>query len=248
MRRIFSCLILLLTLFSCGSNSNGGRKVGVDASWYPLNLDGRTNNVTAFSTELLGQIGKIEKIPFVRVTVNWDTLLEGLKKNEYEAILTSMPPYIFNEKLFDFSDIYLPLGPVLVVPVQSKIDSLDDLDGKEVAVIAGSTSTVILEGAKGVLIRSYDSIPAALNDLAAGNIDGAMIDILSAVAYCNDLFQGQLRIATPPLNDEGLRLVTKHGIASDLIRGFNRGLQRLKKNGDYDAMLKKWGLVEALSK
>ncbi len=242
MARVLSFLMLFLTFFSCGSNTNEGRKVGVDASWYPLNFDNRTNNVTAFSTELLGQIGKIEKIPFVKVTVNWDTLMEGLKKDEYEAILTSMPPYIFNEKLFDFSDIYLPLGPVLVVPLKSKIDSLNDLDGKEIAAIAGSSSAEILEGSKGVLIRFYESIPSALNALASGNVDGAMIDILSAVAYCNDLYQGILKIVTPPLNDEGLRLVTKHSAAPDLIRGFNRGLQRLKKNGDYNAMLKKWDL------
>lgn len=247
MGRIFSCLILMLTLFSCGGNSNSGRKIGVDDSWYPLDFDMRTNNVTAFSTELLTQIGKVEKIPFVKVSVNWDTLMEGLKKEEYEAILTSMPPYIFNEKLFDFSDIYLPLGPVLVVPIGSMIHSLDNLSGKEIGVISGSSSQLILEGSSGVLIRSYDSIPKALNDIADGTLNGAMIDILSAVAYCNDLYQGKLKIVTPPLNDEGLRLVTKHDTASDLIRGFNKGLKKLKKNGDYEALLKKWGLMETTS-
>ena len=244
MGRILSFFILLLSLFSCGSSSNGGRKVGVDANWYPLNFDNRTNNVTAFSTELLGQIGKVEKIPFVKVSVNWDNLMDGLKSDEYEAILTSMPPYIFNEKLFDFSNIYLPLGPVLVVPTGSMITGLNDLNGKEIAVISGSTSTLILEGSTGVLIRAYDSIPKALNDVVEGIVDGAMIDILSAVAYCNDLYQGKLKVATQPLNDEGLRLVTKHGAAPDLISGFNEGLAKLKRNGTYDALLKKWNLAE----
>lgn len=247
MGRVFSCLIILLTFFSCGSNSSGGRKVGMDTNWYPLDFDNRTNNVTAFSTELLGQIGKVEKIPFVRVSVNWDTLMEGLKKGEYEAILTSMPPYIFNEKLFDFSDVYLPLGPVLVVSMGSKIDSLDNLEGKEIAIISGSSSKLILEGSPGVLIRSYDSASQALNDVAEGSMNGAMIDVLSAVAFCNDLYQGKLKIVTPPLSDEGLRLVTKHNAATDLIKGFNRGLEILKKKGTYDALLKKWGLMETLS-
>jgi polar amino acid transport system substrate-binding protein len=244
MGRVLSLfLALFLTFLSCGrSSSSGGRKVGVDASWYPLNLDQQERNVTAFSTELLGQIGTLEKIPFVKVTVNWDTLMEGLQKNQYEAILTSMPPYIFNEKLFDFSAVYLPLGPVLIVPLNSTIHSLDTLDGKEIAVIAGSTNTVILEKSAGVLIRDYDSIPKALNDVAAGTIDGAMIDILPAAAYCRDLYQGVLKIATPPLTDEGLRLVTKRGTAPDLIKGFNKGLNKLKKNGSYDKLLDRWSL------
>jgi polar amino acid transport system substrate-binding protein len=244
MGRVFSCFIfMLLTLFSCGG-SNSGRKVGVDASWYPLEFGKRDNNVTAFSTELLTEIGKLGKIPFVKVTVNWNDLMDGLQKNEYEAILTSMPPYIFNEKLFDFSDIYLPLGPVLVVPIASKIDSINALEGKEIAVILGSSSVLILEKSQGVLIRYYDSIPKALNDIVSGTIDGAVVDVLSAVSYCRDLYQSQLKIATAPLNDEGLRLVTKSNTASDLIAGFNKGLQKMKKEGSYDKLLDKWGLRE----
>ena len=158
-----------------------------------------------------------------------------------------MPPYIFNEKLFDFSTIYLPLGPVLVVPIGSMIDGLNHLNGKEIAVISGSTSPLILEGSTGVLIREYDSIPKALNDVVNGTVDGAMIDILSAVAYCNDLYQGKLKVATQPINDEGLRLVTKHGAAPDLISGFDEGLAKLKRNGSYDALLKKWNLAEVPS-
>ncbi len=249
MRRVYSFFVLiLLTLCSCGSSSNGGRKVGVDASWYPLEFGKRDNNVTAFSMELLTEIGKMEKIPFVKVTVNWNELMEGLQKDKYEAILTSMPPYIFNEKQFDFSEIYLPLGPVLVVQVGSKIHSLDKLSGKEIGVISGSTSVVILEKSPGVLIRYYDSIPQALNDILMGVIDGAMVDVLSAASYCRDLYQGVLIIATPPLNDEGLRLVAKHNAAPDLIKGFNKGLQKLKKNGSYEKLLDKWSLRESISK
>ena len=246
MARICSFLLcLFLTLAGCSSSSKKCT-VAIDPSWYPLEFGERTNNINAFSTELLTEIGKIEKIPFVKLTVNWDTLLEGLKKGSYEAILTSMPPYIFNEKLFDFSDIYLPLGPVLVVPVASSIRSLQDLDGKEIAVIGGSSSAFLLEPIPGVLIRDYSSVPQALNSLASGSIDGALIDILSAVAYCNDLYQGQFKIVTPPLTDEGLRLVTLRGGAPGLIVGFNAGLQRLKKSGSYDELLAKWGLMESL--
>lgn len=247
--RIFSSFLLCaMILFSCGGKSNGGRKVGVDASWYPLELGPRDNNVTAFSTELLTEIGKTQKIPFVKITVNWNDLLEGLQRDQYEAILSSMPPYIFNEKLYDFSDVYLYLGPVLVVPIDSPIDSLKMPPGKEIAVISGSSNATVIESVPGILIRQYASVPAALNDILNNTIDGALVDVLTAVAYCNDLYQGQLKIATPPLTDEGLRLITKHGFAQDLIKGFNKGLEKLKKNGSYEKSLAKWGLQEPMPK
>jgi ABC-type amino acid transport substrate-binding protein len=237
--------LIFLSFSSCNKGtSKQGSRVGVDSSWYPLQLGPRENNVTAFSTELLAEIGRVEHIPFVKVNVNWNDLMEGLQKNKYEAILTSMPPYIFNEKMFNFSDIYLYLGPVLVVPCDSNIDSLDMVSNKEIAVVSGSSNDLILQKVPGVLIRYYDTIPQALNDILTQTVDGAVIDVLSAVAYCNDLYQGQLKIVTPPLTDEGLRLITKHGAHPALIKGFNQGLAKLKKEGVYQKILAKWGLQE----
>ncbi len=241
MKKISILLLVLCTLLSCSKSSNGGRRVALDPYWSPLDLGTRAHNVTACSTNLLTEIGKLEKIPFVKVSVNGNDLMEGLQKGQYEAILSSMQPYIFNRDLFDFSDIYLALGPVLVVPAQSKIDSLKNLDGKEIAVIAGSTYDQILEKSNGVLIRFYDSIPKALNDILLGVVDGAMIDSLSATAYCRDLYEGELKIATAPLNDEGLRMVVKHNTAPDLIKGFNAGLAQMKKDGSYQKLIGKWG-------
>ena len=159
-----SCVLLSL-LCSCGDSPSQACKVGLDPNWYPLQFGNRNNNVTAFSTELLGTIGQMEKIAFTRVSVNWDDLLQGLQNDEYKAILSSMPPYLFNQKLFSFSSIYLHLGPVLVVRASSTIDSIDTLEGKEIAVITGSSSDLLLEKSSGVLIRYYDSDAQALNAL-----------------------------------------------------------------------------------
>lgn len=245
MRIPFLLIAVLWFLSGCGESPEPERRIGVDPSWYPLEFGSRTNSVTAFSTELLSRIGQLEKIPFVKISVNWDNLMEGLQKDNYEAILSSMAPHIFKEKLYDFSEIYLPLGPVLVVDTNSKINSLDDLERKEIAVIQGTSGALILEKIPGVLIRYYDSIPAALNDILLMTVDGAMLDVLTAVAYCRDLYQGALKIATPPLNDEGLRLITKHNTAPDLIQSFNHGLKTMKKDGSYDVLLKRWNLQES---
>src|ERR1700722_12094217 len=137
--------LLLILLVGCGKSSTVGRKVGVDPYWFPLDFGNRDNNVTAFSTELLTEVGKIEKIPFTKISVNSNDLMDGLQRGNYEAILSSMPPYIFNQAMFDFSEIYLHLGPVLVVPTPSKISSIADLDGKEIAVFSGSNNDVVLE-------------------------------------------------------------------------------------------------------
>ncbi len=241
-------LLACLLLVGCSETPNDTQRVGMDAYWYPLDFGTNTNNVTAFSTELLTGIGILEKIPFTKITVNWNDLVEGLQKEKYEAILTSMTPHIFNEKLFDFSKIYLPLGPVLIVQKDSKIQSIHAIDGKQIAVISGTADDLLLEKSPGVLIRYYDSASTALNDLIASIVDGALIDVVTAVAYSRDLYQGELEIISPPLNEKGLRLVTLHGATPDLIKKFNAGLEKMKKDGTYAKLLDKWSLQESIPK
>lgn len=244
MKYLFLCL---LCAFFCGCQSPSSiheKKIGVDPSWFPLSIPGRENNVTGFSTELLKEIGKMEKLHIVKVTVNWDDLVDGLRNQKYEAILSSIPTYAFNKQTYDFSELYLLTGPVLIVSADSKIDSLKKTNGKEIAVLPETKGALLVEKFPGAIIRNYDSIPKALNDVVSGAVDGAIIDVLSAVAYCQDLYKGKIKVATDPLTEEGLRLLTLHGEDNSLIRQFNRGLEKLKSSGAYEKLLLKWNLQE----
>ncbi|MFS8563992.1 MAG: transporter substrate-binding domain-containing protein [Rhabdochlamydiaceae bacterium] len=217
-------------------------KVALDPSWQSLNLPGREIALRAFTVELIEEIGKIEKIDISVYDKSWNDLIPGLQHGDYNGILSNMEPYIFHEKVYDFSDPYLSIGPALVVPIGTTVRSLEALKGKEIAVIKGSQGTFILEKYPDVLQRNYDSIPQALNDVVEGVVNGAIIDTLNAYAYCNNVYHGQLVIALSPLNQEGLRLITLHGKAPHLMKAFQRGLATLKKNGTYKSLTQKWNL------
>lgn len=252
MRNLFSLqkLILLicaglLSLTACGKGSSSKlQKIAIDPSWYPLDVQGRQRQIFGFSNELLQEIAHVRHITLARVDENWNNLYFHLIEGNYEGILSSLQPHNFNQNQYDFSNLYLLTGPVLVVPSASKVAKLELMSGKEVAVIQGTSTALILEKIPGIIIRTYESIPQALNDLAAGSIEGAVIDILSAEAYCNDLYNGQLKIATKPLTNDGLRLITLHDKAPSLIRDFNEGLKELQANGKYAALMKKWSLAK----
>ncbi|HEY2810492.1 MAG TPA: transporter substrate-binding domain-containing protein [Rhabdochlamydiaceae bacterium] len=251
--RLFRAISFLLcvayALFSgCGkASSNKGNAIGVDESWFPLQMSGRENNVTGFSTDLLRDIGKMEKISLTKISVNWDDLVEGLHKGQYDAILGSIPIYVFNQKIYDFSELYLATGPVLVVLADSKIKSLKMLKDKEVAVLPDTKGAILLEKYPSIIIRTYDSVTKAFDDLIKGMVDGAIVDVLTAVSYCQDLYQGQLQVATEPLTNEGLRLITLHNQAQDLMEHFNHGLGKIKSSGTYEKLLVKWNLRERCS-
>ncbi len=235
-------LFCLLAFISCTGSTSKTFRIAIDHSWYPLPLMGQEKYVLGFSTELLQEIVKIENIPAATVTANWNTLLWGLQEEHYEGMLSSLEPQLFNKKDYDFSELYLPTGLVLIVPIDSKISSMDDLKGKEIAFSPGSSGEEILSKYPGIIIRTYDAVPNVLADIVNGNVDGALVGNLIANAYIKDVYATQLKVATPPLTPAGLRLVTLHGKEERLQSAFNSGLNRLKGNGKYQELLKKWSL------
>lgn len=239
-------VILFLPLFmGCGkAKSNFDYKIALDPSWYSLALPGQESNLTAFTCELLEALSKIERISIGIYQKSWNNLVWDLQEGEYDAICTTMQPYIFYEKLYTFSDLYLMTGPVLVTSIKSPYTSLSQFSDLELGIQEGSNGAVLLEKYPRIIQRTYNSIPAALLDLQKGAIQGALIDILAAKAYTQDLFQGQLKISSPILVQEGIRLVGLKPSSEKLMQIFNRGLIRLKKNGTYTILAKKWNLSE----
>ncbi len=235
-------LFLLVCLCSCGSDRAPTYTIGIDPSWAPLEVAGKEVALLAFSYELLQEVSSNSKFKFDVVQKNWDNLLFGLQKHEYEAVFGSLFPHTFYEKMYSFSEPCILTGPVLVMAQPTLVTGSDSLAGKEIAIPADFSYAPLLEDYSGILIRSYDLVPQSLQDVLAGKLDGVLVPALIAEGYCQDLYQGKLFIVTPPLNQEGIRLITLQGKAPELISAFNKKLSKMHKDGSYETLARKWNL------
>jgi polar amino acid transport system substrate-binding protein len=243
--RLILTSLCCLFLLNCGGKSKSfDYQIAMDSSWYGLGMMGREANLTAFTNELIEAIGKAEKVSIAVSDRSWSNLMYALQKGECDAICSTMQPYLFYEKLYHFSNIFLMTGPVLVIPVQSPVEPLEKMKGKIIAVQRDSNGAAILEKYPEIILRTYDSVQQALTDMTEGMIDGALVDVLSAEAFTNDLFRGQLKIASMPLTQEGVRILTLKDHTPQLIKIFDRGLAKLKADGTYSKLAKKWNLAE----
>lgn len=245
-RFLFVCFALFL-LSSCGSQSAKDSRViriGIDPDWYPVNFGPQGSYVNGFVEELLLDISKSTGIPFERIEANWDSLYDGLKRKQYDAVFSSLPQYNFTLAEYDFSPNFLNLGPVLIVPLASSLSSLDQATGARIGIINGDVAISVLSEYPNVLIRdSYTSIPDLLAAVASGEIQGALLEAVPAVSYVTDLFSGVLRIATPPLNDAGLHLVALKGEQSRFVKQFSQSIEAMQKNKSLQTLLQKWRLA-----
>ncbi len=189
--------------------------------------------MNAFTNALIQRISEEEGVPLTIINMNSLSLLSWLKQEQNAGILTGLTPTAENREKYQFSDPYLLLGPVLVVRVDSNVNSLEDLKEKFVGVYAFDDSIFVVQKNPAILIQTYENMPTGLADLAVGTLDALVMPVLDANALVSSQYAGILRIATPPLTDKGLRLVTLKGREEALIALFNHGLKQLQDKGEY---------------
>lgn len=244
MQQIFICILIFLTsiCFTGCRSQKAIYRVGIDPYFYPLVIHERMAMLSGFSLELLEEIGRLENVRFVPVQMNWNNLLYGLNKKTYQAALSVLQPYIFNEKKYAFSDAYFSIGLILIVQQNSEISSLRDLSNKEIVIPRSSDLLQILEEYPDVFRRFYRSPEDGFNLLIQGKTTGAVIENYIASGFLQELLPGKVTALPPLITNKGMYLLTKSGKDEKIIKLFNSGLQKLKTGGKYDALIKKWNL------
>jgi polar amino acid transport system substrate-binding protein len=230
-------------LAGCAPPARSGTvRLGIDPSWYPLNFRQQNNYVNGFVDDLLQEIARETGISFERQAANWDTIYSGLKEGQFDAVLAALPPYSYNAAKYDFSQMFLATGPVLITRQHDAYRSLADLKNEVVGYEQGTLSVELLAQEPSLIPRSYPLIPDVLRALADEQIAAAVVDRLPAISYVSDLFSGSLKIASSPLNATGLRLVALKGKEEKLIAAFDKALKKLDKKKKLEKLRAKWSL------
>lgn len=245
-------LILIIAVAWLGFRACSGNKIigkdtyyiGRDSTWYPLNLRSKEKNMIGFVDDLMEEVAKLQEIRIYTFEVGTNALYDGLALGNYDGVYSILEPNVINRGSYEFSDPYYLIGPVLIVDVKNKASSLDDMKGKIIGIERGGFQVYNIPEPADILILSYNSASEALENLDRDIIDGVIVDALRAHVWVDGFYKGKLRVATSPMSDAGLRIVTlKTDRGKEFIKKFNESLKTLKENGTYKALIKKWELV-----
>lgn len=238
-------LFLVHLMQSCAQDnlSDINYHIGQDTRWQGLSLKGKERNLSAFNNELLLNIARHEHFR-VYLTVTSHPL-EELKQGKLQGIITTLQPNSLYENKLLFSDPYFLIGPVLIVPVTAPKNGWNEKRKKIVGIQRQSSLIANLKQDPSIQIKFYEDILTALTDLTERRIDGAIFPVIPAYTYTQIFYKHELKIATPPLTNEGLRLVTLNNQSGKLlIQKFNEGLKTLEQEEVYHQMLERWGLID----
>ncbi|MDP1835524.1 MAG: transporter substrate-binding domain-containing protein [Chlamydiales bacterium] len=242
-------LVLLLWLFLGGRDSSQEDspdyfRIGRDPNWYPIDTQGKEYELLAFLEELLDEIATQQAIKFDYIDENADAMYPSLARRAVDGIITTiLPPNNISGERYVFSDAVYDFGPVLVVNSDSTIQTLDDVKGKILGLLRGSSIYFEVPLDPSIFVITFDNHLQAMERLGTRNVDAVLLPFLPASIFAQSLFQGKLRVASSPITPKPLNVVTvrnERGMA--LVDNINTGLKKVMESGVYDELLFRWGL------
>jgi len=225
------------------SKSSFVYRIALDSNWSPIDFMGKEQQIAAFSEELIRSISDEEELQVSFFNTGANALIGGLNSGQFDVILSGMPPVPSTEKLYVYSQPYYHYGPVLVVETKSDFSHPKQLDGKIIGIERGSPALFNLTIDPRTTLVSYENILEAFEAMTRGEIDGVILNAMPAYLYAQSLYTGNIKVISKPLTIDALRLIARRNRpGADLIESFNKGLEKMKADGRYDALLKRWGL------
>ena len=184
-------------------------------------------------------IGKELGVDIKIVDAEWQALLGGLNKGDYDVLITCMSKKEASVENVNMSDVYYHLEDVIVVNSDNTtINGIKDLEGKVVGVQLGSGSEQYVDQLTGLKeIKRYNYNPEAFIDLENNRIDAVVVGYAYAVDQISD--NPVFKTLDEPVGSSEIVMVSKAG-GDELTAKLNEGLSKIKENGVYDELISKW--------
>ncbi|WP_421038700.1 ABC transporter substrate-binding protein/permease [Streptococcus hyointestinalis] len=216
-------------------------KIVSDSSFAPFVYQNSSNKYTGFDMELIKAIAKQQGFNITISNPGFDAALNAVQSGQADGVIAGMTITDARKDIFTFSDPYYTANIILAVKKGSSIKSYENLKGKTVGAKNGTASYTWLEenaNKYGFELRAFDEASSMYDSLNSGSID-ALMDDEAVLAYA--IKQG--RNFETPIKGEAsgdVGFAVKKGTNTELIEMFNNGLAALKKNGQYDKLVKKY--------
>lgn len=237
---------LLLVILAIPSMASAKEIVfAADATWPPMEMLNDQKQIVGFAPDLLQAIGKAAGFTPVVKNVAWDGIFAGLMAGKYDAVSSSVSITDERKNAMLFSDPYFEVKQAVIVQKNSGIKKPDDLKGKTVGAQIGTTGYFAVKDLKGVTAKTYDEVGLAVEDLYSGRINAVSCDdpVAANYALLQPEYKDKLEIAfILPSEDKEFYgfAFPKNKKGEENAKLVNEGLAKIKADGTYDAIAKKW--------
>jgi len=233
-----------------------GIDVASDIPYEPFEFEDENGNLTGIDVELGALIGEKLGTELRFNDAVFDTIIASLEAGTNDIIISSMSDTVERQAKVDFVDYNVGGSQMIVLKGNPEgITGAADLCGKTVIVqngtiqidlVAGMSDDCVAAGNGEITITQLPDAPSMQNALRAKQGDAVMLDSLVAQDSAAKAGDGEyFEVVTDPENpvyDAGLVGIAILKKDTGLRDAIQAALQSLIDDGQYAALLEKWGM------
>ncbi len=239
-------VLIILIIFSRPANCEIRKIIySFDKEFPPFSYT-ENENITGFDIEIIEAIFLDSSFELTKKPLLWEEAQRELAEGNID-IISGIDKTEERLKIYDFSDSPISFDKVTVfVKENSNISNSKDLKGKTVAVQKSTSYQEPLQKIDDIQLVFFDSEKDGLLALANGNTDAFVGTDKTASFNIKKLGIKGIKGLSTPLELSFLYSAVRKG-NRDLLNVFNKSLKKLKKNGIYDKIYRKWFVQELTS-
>lgn len=217
--------------------ADGVLTVGTNAEFPPFEYVDDNGEADGFDIALIKAIGEKLGVEVVVENMEFASLVASIG-SKIDVAVAGMTVTDERKASVDFSNPYYDAVQYVILPVDSEIATVADLEGKTIGVQLGTTGDFIAEDLT-ENVSQYNKAVDAVNDLINGRVDCVIIDKNPALVF-EGKFEGQVVAVDGAQFDfeaEQYAIAIPKGDA-DLTEKINAALEEVKADGTFDELVK----------
>jgi len=214
-------------------------KVALDPTFPPFQSQTGAGKFEGFDIDLINAVAEAGGFTMDMQGLPFDGIIPALQGGTMDATISTMTITKERAQVVEFSRPYFKAGlAIAVADSNTDITSIDTLKGKKVAAQIGTTGEKKAREAGAGEVRTFDSTPLALQELANGNVDAAVSDAPVILYAIKSGGAKGIKVVGELLTEEFYGIATPKGSAN--LEKINAGLTAIVANGKYKEIYQKW--------
>lgn len=238
---IVMLVAMALAARSASGAADPGRplRVGGDRDYPPYSFVDATGHPAGFSVDVYEAVAEAMHLRGRVQLGPWTDVRSGIETGKLDVVI-GMFRSAERDRLVDFALSHIVISHALFVRQDSPVARVEDLSDRPVIVVRGD----IMDDYAGhaltarQLLRCNSSLEA-LQALAEGKGDAALLPRLQGLYLCREHHLRQLEAVGPPLKPTELCFAVADG-QPELVGLLNEGLAIIQDNGTYTRIHQRW--------
>ena len=251
MKKIIALMLAVLMIAAVFTGCNGteeteGKKwiIATDTVFKPFEYTDKSGNFVGIDVDILAAVAEDQGFDYELKSLGWDAAIAACQAKQANAMIAGAS--ITDERKGNgwiFSDGYYTATQCVTVKADGDIKALADLKDKTVAVKNGTMGQEYAESLKSeynLTITVLEDSPTMYQAVLGGQAVACFEDTPIMMASIKDNGYN-LKVLEGSENegaDYGVAVFNEEN--KEFLNIFNKGLANIKKNGKYDAIIKKY--------